>query len=110
MINLKRRVDVEIMQVRATVYAGFEVVHSVTVMLMDPSVANMHVTVSVAIIQLEVSAALMQVTLSAANMWVTVFIVIMQVGVAVAITQMVFSAVHYAHHCFYCHNASDCFC
>ena len=33
-----------------------------------------------------------------------------QVGVAVAIMQMVFSAVHYAHHCFYCHNASDCFC
>ena len=92
------------------VYAGFEVVHFVTVMLMVPSVATMHMTVSVAIMQLEVSATLMQVTLSAANMWVTVFIVIMQVGVAVAIMQMVFSAVHYAHHCFYCHNASDCFC
>ena len=47
----------------------------------------------------------MQVTVSAANMWVTVFIVIMQMRVHVAIMQMVFSAVQYAHDCFYCNYA-----
>ena len=39
------------------------------------------------------------------NMWVTIFIVIMQIGVSVAIIQVVFSAVHYAHNCFYCNYA-----
>ena len=84
------------------IYAGFEVVLSVTGMLVDLSVKIMQVTVSVAIMQLEVSAAHMQVTVSAANMWVTIFIVIMQMGVSVAVMQVVFSAVHYAHECFYC--------
>ena len=46
------------MQVRATcIYAGFEVVGSVTVTLVD--LATIQVAVSVAIMQLEVSAALM---------------------------------------------------
>ena len=53
----------------------------------------MHVTVSVAIMQLEVSAALFQVTVSASNMWVTDFIVLMQVGVSAAIMLVVLSAV-----------------
>ena len=47
----------------------------------------------------------MQVTVSAANMWVTIFIVIMQMRVPVAIMQVVFSAVQYAHDCFYCNYA-----
>ena len=74
------------------IYPGFEVVLSVTGMLVYFSVAITHGTVSVAIMQLEVSAA---------NMWVTIFIVIMQVGVSVAIMQVVFSAVYYAHDCLY---------
>ena len=59
--------------------------------------------------QLDVSAAHMQVTFYAANMWVTIFIVIMGDNfycnyadeVSVAIMQVVFSAVQYAHDCFY---------
>ena len=47
------------------------------------SVAIMHVTVSVAIMQLEV----------AFNMWVIVFIVFMLVGVSVAVMHLVLSAV-----------------
>ena len=43
----------------------------------------------------------MQVTVSAAKFWVTIFVVIMPMGVSVAIMQVVFSAVHYAHDCFY---------
>ena len=43
----------------------------------------------------------MQVTVSAAKMWLTVFVVIMHMGVSVAIMEVVFSAVHYAHDCFY---------
>ena len=83
------------------IYASFEVVLSVTGMLMDLYVVIMQVNVSVAIMQLEVSATQMQVTVFAANMWVTIFIVIMRMGVPVAIMQMVFSAVHYAHECIY---------
>ena len=49
----------------------------------------------------------MHVTAFAANMWVTIFIEIMQVGVSVTIMQVVFSAVHYAHDCFYCNYAGD---
>ena len=56
----------------------------VTVMLVDISVAIMQVTVSLAIVQLED----MQGT----------------------IMQVVFSAVQYAHNCFYCNYAGDCFC
>ena len=41
------------------------------------------------------------------ELWVILFIVIMQVGVSFAITQVVFSAVHYAHDCFYCNYADD---
>ena len=74
----------------------------VTGMLVDLSVAIIQVTVSVAVMQLEVFAAHTQVTVSAANMWVTIFVVIMQMEVSVAIMQVVFSAVHYAHECFYC--------
>ena len=51
----------------------------------------------------------MQVTFSAANMWVTIFVVIMQVVVSVAIIQVRFSAVHYAHDCFYCNCAGESF-
>ena len=47
----------------------------------------------------------MQMTVSAANMWVTIFIIVMLVGDSVAIMQVVFSAVHYAHDCFYCNYA-----
>ena len=89
------------------IFAGFQVLFSVTGMLMDLSVTIMLVTVSVAVMQLEVSAAHIQVTVSAANMWVTIFIVIMQMGVFVAIMQVVFSAVHYAHDCVYCNYAGD---
>ena len=42
---------------------------------------------------------------AAANMWVTIFVLIMQKGVSVAIMHVVFSAVHYAHDCFYCNYA-----
>ena len=45
-----------------------QVVLSVTVMLMDLSVAIMHVTVFVVIIQLDISAALMKLTFSLLNM------------------------------------------
>ena len=51
----------------------------------------------------------MQVSVSAAKMWLTVFVVIMQMGVSVAIIQVVFSAVHYAHDCFYCNYAGEHF-
>ena len=40
----------------------------------------------------------------------TMFIVIMQMGVSLAIMQVVFSAVHYAHDCFYFSYVGDCFC
>ena len=70
----------------------------VTGMLMDHSVAIIQVTVSVAAMQLDVFAAHTQVKVSAANMWVTIFVAIMQV---------VFSAVHYAHDCFYCNYTGD---
>ena len=79
----------------------------VTGMVVDLSVTAMQVTVSVAVMQLQVSGAHMQVTVSAANIWVTIFIVIMQMGVSVAIMQVVFSAVCYAHDCFYCNYAGD---
>ena len=91
------------------VYAGFEVVPFVTGMLVDLSVANKQVTVSVVIMQLEVFRAHMQVTVSAAKMWLTIFNVVMQVGVSVAIMQVVFSAVHYAHDCFCCNYAGEPF-
>ena len=51
----------------------------------------------------------MQVTVSAANMWVTIYVVIVQMGVSVAITQVVFSAVYYAHECFYRNYARESF-
>ena len=89
------------------ILAGFQVLLSVTDMLVDLSVTIMQVTVSVAVMQLEVSAAHMQVTISTGNMWVTIFIVIMQMGVSVAILQVVFCAVHYAHDCVYCNYAGD---
>ena len=38
------------------------------------------------------------------------FIVIMPVGVSVAIMQVIFSAVNYAHDCFFCNYAVDYFC
>ena len=76
------------------------VVLSATLMFVDLFVADMKVTVSVAIMQLEVSATLMQVKVSAANIWVTIFIEIMQV---------LFSTVHYAHDYFYCNYAGGCF-
>ena len=79
------------------IFAGFQVLLSVTGMLVDLAVAIMQVTVSAAVMQLEVSAAHMLVTVSAANMWVTVVIVIMQMGLSITIMQVVFSAVHYAH-------------
>ena len=74
------------------------VVLSATFILVDLFVAIMQVTVSVKIMQSEVSAA---------NMWVTIFIEIMHMEVSVTITQVVFSAVHYAHNCFYCNYAGE---
>ena len=76
------------------------VVLSATIMLEDLLVASMQVTVSVAIMQLEFSAI---------NMWVTNFVEIMDVGGSDAILQVVFSAAHYAHDCFYCNYAGDSF-
>ena len=70
-------------------FAGFQVVLSVTCMLVD---------LSVTIMQLEVSAA---------NMQATTLIAIMQMGVSVAIMQVVFSAVHYAHDCLHCYYAGN---
>ena len=74
------------------IYADFEVVLSVIVMLVD---------LCVAIMQLEVSAA---------NMRVTIFIVIMQIGTSLGIMHLVFSALHFVYHLLYCNYASDCFC
>ena len=48
-------------------------------------------------------------TVSAAKMWLAVFVVIMQMGVSVAIMLVVFSAVYYAHDCFYCNYAGESF-
>ena len=89
------------------ILAGFQVLLSVTGMLVDLSVTIMQVTVSVAVMLLEVSAAHMQVTVSAANMWVKIFIAIMQMEVSVAIMWVVFSAVHYAQDCVYCNYAGE---
>ena len=75
------------------------ILYSTKTLLVDLSVAIMHVNVAVAIIQLEVSAALIQATVSASNMWVTILIAFMQVGVSVAVMKVVLSAVH---NCFYC--------
>ena len=71
------------------IFAGFQVLLSITGLLVDLSVT------------------IMQVTVSAANIWVTIFIVIMQMGVSVAIIRVVFFAVHYAHDCFHCYYAGD---
>ena len=60
------------------IFPGFQVLLSVTGMLVDRSVTIMQVIVSVAVMQLEVSAAHMQVTVSAASIQVTIFIVIIQ--------------------------------
>ena len=46
---------------------------------------------------------------SAANMCVTISVVIMQMEVSDAIMQVVFPAVHYAHDYFYCNYAGDSF-
>ena len=84
------------------ILAVFQILLSVTGMLVDLSLIIMQVTVFVAVMQLEVSAAHVQVTVFAANMWVTIFIVIMQMGASVAIMQVVYSAVYYALDCVYC--------
>ena len=91
--------SVAIMQVLKLRY-NYSVVLSVRVILVDLSVAVMYKAVSVAILQLEVSAALMHSFRSEYVSDVT-FIVIMQVGVSVAFMQVLFSAGHYAHGCFY---------
>ena len=87
------------------IFEGFQVLLSVTVMLVDLSVTIMQVIVSVAVMLLEVSAAHMQVPVSAANMWVAIFIAIMQMGVSVTVMQGLFSAVHHAHDSVYCNYA-----
>ena len=87
------------------IYAGFEVILSVTKILVDIFVAITQVNGSIAIMQLEVSAAFLQVTVSAANMWVKIFIVIMQMGVTATIMQVLFSAVDYVYDCFNCNYA-----
>ena len=60
-------------------------------------------------LQLDVFGAHMQVTDSAAKIWLTIFVVIMQMGVSLAIMQVVFSAVHHAHDCFFCNYAGESF-
>ena len=50
------------------IFAGFQLLLSVTGMLVDLSVTIMQMTVSVTVMQLQVSAAHMQVTVSATNM------------------------------------------
>ena len=99
--------SVAIMQV--TYVAFVEVLRWYLLLLecLDLSVAIKQVTISVAMMQLEVSGAHMQVTVSTAKMWLAIFIVIMQMGVSVAIMQVVFSAVHYAHDCFFCNYAGE---
>ena len=72
--TMKLTLSMAIMQVTTfCIYACFEVVLSITGMLVDLSVTIMQVTVSVAIMQLEVSVAHMQVTVSAANMWMNFY-------------------------------------
>ena len=56
------------------ILAGFQVLLSVTGMLVDLSVTILQVTVSVAGMQLKISATHMQVPVSAANMWVTILL------------------------------------
>ena len=85
------------------IFANFQVLLSVTGMLVDISVTIMQVTV--ADMQLEVSTTHMQVTVSSANVWMTVSI--MQMGLSVAVVLVVFSAVHYAYNCVYCNYAGD---
>ena len=80
------------------IFADFQVLLSVTGMLVDLSVTILQVIVSVAVMQLEVSAA---------NIWVTIFIVIMHMGLSVTIIQVVFSAVYCAPGSFYCNYAGD---
>ena len=93
------------------IHAGFELIFSVTVMLVDLFVAIMLVTVSVTIMQLEVSILLMQVTVSAANIWVKIFSVIMQVGVCYKYAGGIFfSALCTQLFLFYHNYAGDCFC
>ena len=89
------------------ILAVFQVLLSVTGMLVDLSVTIMQVTVSVAVMQFEVSVSHMQVTFAEANMWVTIFIVIMQMVVSVAIMQVVISVVHYTHDFVYCNYEGD---
>ena len=68
---------------------------SVTVMLLNYSVAIMHVTVSATIIQFEVYAALICKWQFLHRIWgATIFIVFIQVGVSVATMQVVLSVVH----------------
>ena len=43
----------------------------------------------------------MQSTVSEENLWVTIFIVIMQMEISVAVMQVVYSAMRYAHDCFF---------
>ena len=88
--------SVEIMQV-LRLYCNYACAFSAIVMLVDLSVAIMHMTVSIGIIQLEV-AALMQVTVSASNIYVKILILFTQVGLSVAIMQVVLFTVH---SCFY---------
>ena len=38
-----------------------------------------------------------------------IFTLIMQMGVSVAIMQVVFSALHYVHDCFYCNYVGESF-
>ena len=83
------------------------VILSAKLMLVDLFVADMKVTVSVAIMHLEVSATLMQVKVSAANMWVTIFIEIMHVQVSVTIMEVVSFTVHYVQDYFYFNYGGD---
>ena len=108
--TMQLTLSMAIMQVKTfCIYAGFKVVVFVTGMLVDLSVAIKQGTVSVGIMQLDIFGTHMQVTVSAAKLWLTIFVVIMRMGVSVAFMQVVFSAMHYAHDCFYCNYAGKSF-
>ena len=89
--------------------AGFEVVLSVTVMFVDLSLGKYADNCFCCNYVVRSFCSTYAWTVSAANIWVTLFIVIMQMAVSVAIMQVLFSAVQYAHDCFYCNYAGDSF-
>ena len=92
--------SVAIMQVLKLRY-NYSVVLSVRVILVDLSVAIMYRAVSVTILQLCFCSTYACDSFRSEYVSDVTFIVIVQVGVSVAFMQVLFSAEHYAHDCFY---------